>query len=270
MADRVYDPGSAPVTVAPEGATAPTVPGNKYMTQVTNPDGSAGTGNMVRAPQGPGDIYGVGRLVPVADMQGDMGNLYATSPREYSRVVKLMQKAGYKTDGSRSSVDWYWNLVLNDASNVQDRLDPYQFLERRASGAVAREGKSGSGGGSGSGPRAFTNTTVQYTTPTDARAIADNALKQYLGRDATEKERKAFWQQLNAAESANPQVDSGVSGAGGTSRAVRGGYSATSAGVLAEDFAKSRDDYAEYTASTKIMDWMKKSIMQDQTEGLMK
>lgn len=136
---------------------------------------------------------------------------------------------------------------------------------------AVQEGRDGSnasgGGGSAYGP--FTNTTVSLTNEFDARALVDNALRQYLGRDATAKERKGFWQQLNAAEKKHPSVDSGVTSKGGTSRVTSGGVGAAGAQTMAEDFAMSRDDYAETQGSTTLLGWMTESIMKDKTEGLM-
>lgn len=161
-------------------------------------------------------------------------------------------------------------MYLN--SDAAGKMSYAQWLTTK--GLNSRDDGAGPGGGGpygggGGGSQAFTNSTVQFTTKTDARSIVDNALNQWLGRDATPKERQKFWEKLNKAEAASPQVDSGVAGPGGTSRTVKGGFSSASAGILAEDFAKSRDEYAETQASTTVLDWMTESIMKDQTEGLM-
>lgn len=126
--------------------------------------------------------------------------------------------------------------------------------------------KSSSSGGGGSRYGAYTNSSVSLTNQFDAREVVDNALNQWLGRDATPEERTKFWKQLNAGESANPRVESGVTSKGGSRAVGSGGYNPR---VAAEDFAKSRSDYAETTFATTAMDLIKESIMGDQTEGLM-
>jgi hypothetical protein len=271
--------------------TDPVVPpkGNKYWDAVSANNAAAANTQaigqqdaVVRAPGGaqrqPGSTGGTSTNNPsigkthsyttVSAMRGDMGALYANDPREYKRIVKIMQKAGYNTDGSRSSVDWYWNLVLNDASSVADRMDPYEYLEWAAKNGLGKQKDDDGDGPGGNGPGGYSGPTysIDLTTETDARAIVDNALNNFLGRDATAKERQKFWQQLNKAETANPSVAT-PQGQAGVVRS--GGFSATSAAVAAEDFAKSRDDYAEIQASTTVLDWMTESIMKDQTEGLM-
>ena len=128
----------------------PPAPGsNKYWdaasaAKAASANAASGTADVVvRAPGGasrqPGSVGGFSPNNPsigkthqyttASAMRGDMGALFTQDPAEYKRVVKLMQKAGYRTDGSRSSVDWYWNLILTDASNVADKMDPYQYLE---------------------------------------------------------------------------------------------------------------------------------------------
>lgn len=126
-------------------------------------------------------------------------------------------------------------------------------------GAGSSGGSSGGGGG-GSAGGPFTNVTVGLTNEFDARSLVDDALNQWLGRDAKPKEREQFWKQLNKAQSANPNVRSGVTGPGGMSDVQSGGFGAEQA---AEDFAKSRTDYAEVQASTTLMDWLQSSLAND-------
>jgi hypothetical protein len=126
-------------------------------------------------------------------------------------------------------------------------------------------GGGSSGGGGGGGSTAFTNVTVDLTNQFDARALVDGALNTYLGRDAKPKERAKFWQQLNAKQAENPNVDSGVAGPNGTTRTGSGGFNKE---IFAEDFAKSRDDYAETQASTTLLSRMEKLIMGDTTGSM--
>lgn len=171
-----------------------------------------------------------------------------------------------KSLGGRSGSALWKRAIDASARTVAkgDPQSPWQILNDMASSGSPDGKKRSGGGGSSYGP--FTNTGVNLTNQFDARYLVDDALNKYLGRDATPKERAAFWKQLNASEAANPQVDSGVTSKGGTSSVRQGGFNPN---VAAEDFAKSRKDYAETQASTTILDWMTESIMKDQTEGLM-
>lgn len=202
-----------------------------------------------------------------------LNDMRANNPKQYGALLSQMVAAGYlgKTAKSMSSVESAWRGVLEDAS-ARFANNPYagnatvfDFLWSKVqSGSGSKDGSGPSGGSGSGGP--FTNVTTQLTNQFDARALVDDSLNKWLGRDATEMERKDFWKQLNSGESANPQIDAGVSTAGGTSRQTQGGYNQA---IAAEDFAKSRGDYAETVASTTALTLMKESLMKDSTEGLM-
>jgi hypothetical protein len=216
----------------------------------------------------------------VFDARGTLSQLRATAPAQYNALLGQMRAAGYLGERaeSMSSIETAWNTVLEDSAalyaNKPDakNLSVWDFLYGKASKGAATAAKNDSDG-PGSGPRgggsqAFTNTTVQFSNEFDARALVDNALNQYLGRDARPQERAKFLAMLNQTEAANPQVDSGVSGPSGTSRATSGGVGAAGAGLMAEDFAKSRGDYAETQASTTLLSRMEKLIMGDTTGSM--
>lgn len=145
-----------------------------------------------------------------------------------------------------------WNDVVE--ASADSGMTPWQIMEQMASdvnaGAVVPE-STGTGAG---GPRAFYNETVNLTNPEDAQILVQNALSQYLGRNATEQELAAFTKALRKEEQASPAIDQGVSGRGGTTRTTSGGVSAAQAQEMAKDFAQSRPDYAEFQASTNLLD----------------
>lgn len=187
---------------------------------------------------------------------GQLGAAYAARDGSYRQILRSLKAAGYTHDGTRSSVQWYWDLMLNDASYTD--MDPFEFMSFRA-GSDKDKDKDGPGTGPGGGPSGgYSGPTwgVQLTNEFDARALVDNALNQYLGRDASPKERETFWQKLNKKQMQNPQVNTpqGVAGAVGS-----GGFSAE---LFAQDFAKSRDDYAETQASTRAMSLIERAVTQ--------
>ena len=221
----------------------------------------------------------VPQLSTVFDYRQTLSQMRATTPKQYAALLDQMRAAGYLGPRSTamSSIETAWNTVLEDAAALYQNkpgaknLSVWDFLYSRAVKGAEQSGGNGPGGSSGGGSSSggpFTNTTVQLTNQFDARALVDSALNQYLGRDAKPKERAAFLAQLNGTEMANPQVDSGSTGPSGTTRVASGGIGAAGAGVLAEDFAKSRDNYAETQASTTLLSRMEKLIMGDTTGGM--
>lgn len=257
-------------------AASETTPKDGVPSNVWYDDGySSGFHGMVSMPGAPTADVKVfkspeeiaGRVLGLSAMPGAFTN--ANSP--YWQMVEDLYKTG-------ALYDLRYGTNVNSVATAAERSikqyanSPYatsmsynEWLARASAVSDRGDDKKNGSGGAG-GPRAFTNTTVQLTNETDARALVDNALNQYLGRDANDQEREKFWKQLNKQQAKNPNVSKGVAGPGGTNAVQSGGFNTA---TFAEDFAKSRDDYAETQASTTVLDWMKESLMKDQTEGLM-
>lgn len=100
----------------------------------------------------------------------------------------------------------------------------------------------GSYGGGGYGSGSSTQQTIDLTSPTQARGLLMQTIQGALGRNPTEDEYSQFLTILNEAQTANPQV---VSAAGDT--VTRSG--GVDPGVLALDYAQSRDDYEDRQAN---------------------
>ena len=122
-----------------------------------------------------------------------------------------------------------------------------EWLHRKGKESDRSRPGDGSGGGGGGGSRTFVNLTNEF----DAEVLVNNALGQYLGRDASEQEIQEFWKKLNKGERANPITTS----AGGQS----GGYNAQ---LAAEKFAEQDEEYAETTADITL-----KNLMGDAIRG---
>lgn len=105
---------------------------------------------------------------------------------------------------------------------------------------------SGGGGGYGGGGGGTTS-SVSLTNAETAKQIVNTAMSTLLGRQATDDEFKDFLKSLNEAEMNNPMTVS-----------LQGNVAVQSGGVnaaqQAQDFVTSREDYAEYTAATSLMD----------------
>jgi hypothetical protein len=112
-------------------------------------------------------------------------------------------------------------------------------------GGIIIPPSSSSGGGSyggGYGGGYSTQQTIDLTSPTQARGLLMQTIQGVLGRNPTEDEYSQFLTILNEAQTANPQV---VSAAGDT--VTRSG--GVDPGVLALDYAQSRDDYEDVQAN---------------------
>lgn len=104
-------------------------------------------------------------------------------------------------------------------------------------------GSSGGGGGYyGGGGGYSTQRTIDITSPTQARGLLMQTIQGALGRNPTEDEYSQFLTILNESQTANPQVVSAV----GDTVTRSGGVDA---GVLALDYAQSRDDYEDVQAN---------------------
>lgn len=155
------------------------------------------------------------------------------------------------------------SLILGRPVSVWEQL---QVMGDSAEQMRAAAGIGGSGGGGGGGAGGGPSTTVQYnlSSESDAAVLVDQALNQYLGRQATPKERDKFWGVLTKAQMRNPNV-SQSSGGQNPSVVQSGGLNASQA---AKEFALSRKDAAEYMANTQYTDWLLEKAANDQTEGI--
>ena len=78
-----------------------------------------------------------------------------------------------------------------------------------------------------------------------------------LGRAATDKEVKQFLRTLNREERQNPVVSTSGGSSGGTNPQL-----------VAQEFARSRPDAAEYLANTQYTDWLQELLSQEPMGGI--
>lgn len=190
----------------------------------------------------------------------------------YDNLIGLMRATGYLGERSNSltGIEDAWGEVLKDGASLFEsntttpgKADVIDYLY----GLLETNGDQrddSSGGGYSRGGTGITN-TVDLTDPGTATALADQALMQYLGRRASDKETKAFRKALAAMEMANPQTATveTVNQKDGkkmntTQAVVRGGD--FNPQVFADEWAQGKEGAGEYQAATTFLDAFMSSL----------
>jgi hypothetical protein len=185
------------------------------------------------------------------------------SGREKARVQMYYDQMG-KALGYTNPKAMWGAFVQGSADSGMTPWEvlAYQAGQPRTSGELAAQAKADAGP---AGPYLGPSSSTTLSTEFDAKALVDNAVGQYLGRNATEKELQQFHAMLNKQQSAHPDVSTPN---GLHDRTVTGGVSAAGASAMADEFAKSRGDYAETQAATTGMAWLNESIRGEQSGKL--
>lgn len=163
-------------------------------------------------------------------------------------------KAGANPNSVVSAVEL--SMKMYQASVYSGEYSYTDWLNFRGQSGTRPEADTNGGSGSAGGP--FRNVTTQLSNVNDSETTLNSALGEYLGRRATDKEIARFQKALNKQELKNPTVDTGVTSASGTTSQRDPGFSGQA--MMADDFAKSRTDYAETTAATTLMSIMESAI----------
>lgn len=175
-------------------------------------------------------------------------------PEYQDKVLELTMR--YYT-GMKPTFSWIekrWNEAINIAHNAFQQYGVYKtpfeaysetiikkFAEAQES---RRTGGGGGGGGFGGGGGGG---TISLTSPSDALYLLNQAMTQYMGREATEDELRDFVSSLNAQERANPNTVSYE----GSNAVQSGGFNPA---LFAQQFARSQEGSAEFVATTTFMD----------------
>jgi hypothetical protein len=116
-------------------------------------------------------------------------------------------------------------------------------------------------------PRAVTQTQKSYnlSTAEDAHALFQGAAQTLLGRDPTKSEIARFKATLNKYEQANPTMTTTTSDYLGSelqsqTSTTKGGVSAASQQLAAQEEAKKNPEYGAYQAATSGMNWLMEMI----------
>jgi hypothetical protein len=193
-------------------------------------------------------------LSKTVPLQTAYNSFYEWSPAEFNFFKAQAKAMGNNVEGwtmfSPTALS-VWQQAVNSAAaygavNPGTPLTPYDVLQKSAeAGQLA-----GVGG-------ATSSTVVNLTNVADAKRFVNDSLKTYLGRQATESELDNFLSTLNSVERENPLYSSQGQRSGGTNPQV-----------VAEEFAQSRPDSAEFTAATQYSDWLMQTIQEDTTAGV--
>ena len=169
----------------------------------------------------------------------ELGAMRGQSPQRIFEVQRLLYNTGYLASGFRTG--WYdksTEEALADAMADANRqgLTLDQLAARISAG---QKGLKGTGyGGSGSGPRDITSTSVSLTGRAGAQQVLTQALAQQLGREPSPTEVTRFLKSLNTEERANPTVTHTHIGAGGAKQSSTTTQSDVNPSASAEAYAK--------------------------------
>lgn len=179
------------------------------------------------------------------------------SDQEQSDVIRLVERYYKGMPWTFSWIDNRWKDAVGRANKrlllYGEKITPFEVFDRMIAAERARDderrstgGGGGFYGGGGYGGGGGGSATIRLTSPTDARVILNQAMTQYLGRQATAAEIDKFVKALNTQERATP-VTTLVDG----DLAVQeGGFNPS---TFAEDFARSMSGSSEYQAVTSLL-----------------
>ena len=174
------------------------------------------------------------------------------------RMVGLMDQYFGAGKWDTTKMAPFWQVAVTQAATqyaLGNKVTPWDAL----TSYVAKSVKDGTAPSSTNGgfSAGYRDTQVNLTNPSQARGLVNNALSQYLGRTATDKEQQAFLAALQQQEKANPNVTTGSRSY--NSRGASTGTSATQSGGIdpaqfAQEWAQSQEGSAEHMAATTYMD----------------
>lgn len=173
---------------------------------------------------------------------------------------KVMYQAGYLSKGDLSgsfdaqSQNAYTNLLNEVWSYNQSgvMISPDELLARRMRALAAF------GGPGGRGSTTSTSTSVDLADPITAGALIDRTLQNYQGRGATQAERQAFTQALNAYQKAHPTTTTTTSGPEGSSSVTNSAQVDPSA--FAQQYATTGKQGVETNTHTVANDYYKAAL----------
>lgn len=204
--------------------------------------------------------YGAGqsRINPVL-MEKEALYYFDNFPPEMQERVMEITRAYY--EGMDPQFSWNekrWRTAVDTANNAlytwgvyKSPFEAYEeaLIKWRAQEEEKRRTSGGGGGGfyGGGGGGSATTQRITLTSPTDAYYLLNQAMTQYLGRQANRQELAQFVKLLNAQERANPVVAT----MDGNTTVQEGGFNPA---TFAEQFARGQEGSAEFQAATTFLD----------------
>jgi hypothetical protein len=186
---------------------------------------------------------------------------------KFSQWAQTLMSLGIIGEDEQSDIQalsavWNDAVDLSIAMSVNGRkVSPWDAVKALA------ESKSykAAGGGSFTGTRTSTSTSIDLTDPATAKAIVNDALSQRLGRAATEEELATLRGVLNAAERAAPTVTTSSTtyqdgDAVSQSSTTSGGLTGAGRQQLILDEAMQKPEYGAYQAATTYFNALMQAV----------
>lgn len=175
----------------------------------------------------------------------------------YNHVAAVYQALNPGKKPTFSNLQSLWKDMVDEAAyrlKIGQPVTPLNAMDEFATRRL-QETAAAAGGSDISKTTSFRNESVTLTNPSQAKTLVNNALSQYLGRAATQKEQQAFLAALNAEERKSPSVTSGTqtqtAGGSSTKGVTTGGMSSAQ---FAQDWALKQQGAGEHVAATTYLD----------------
>lgn len=209
---------------------------------------------------------GQSRVTPILAPMESMRYFDNLTPEEQDRIIAMTQAYYEGMNYQFSWIENRWIEALKIANNAlyargvyKSPYDAYEDILIRWKAKEEEKNRTSGGGGGGyyGGGGSATTKRITLTSATDALYLLNQAMTEYLGRQATRQELSQFVKLLNNMERDNPVVAT----MDGDTTTQQGGFNPA---TFAEQFAKSRGGSAEFQAVTTFLDAMLSAISQDQ------
>jgi hypothetical protein len=195
-------------------------------------------------------------FVSVEDLANLPDQLWAQGDMKGSIELLELAKAG----GYSSWQEAIANAALDPKKNERGFMD---FLTEQAQKYEAL-GIDRGGDGAYNGPTTTTYTSTDQSSVSEAGGDINTVFQQEMGRMATEQEIKLYQKLLNAQQRNSPEVSVVNRSEGGqaTQSQTTSGTGGFDARRFAQEFVRSRPEFAETYAGTKFMDVLDSFISQ--------
>lgn len=204
-------------------------------------------------------------LTNTKNSQAWINQLQSNNPEGYRELIGYLRGANYLSDRPNpldTTVADAARRALTDAGAKGEEF--YSFLNSSSvSGLRQEDDPSGGSTGVGRAPRLPSRTErVDLTNEMDANVILNNAMREAVGRDATEQEVSAFTQLLNGQAAENPLFSQNTPVGLTDAKTKTGG--GINRELLAAEFADGTPGAKEYKMATEgvdaVEDWFAKRI----------
>lgn len=186
---------------------------------------------------------------------------YKWDDKTKSKFLSQLSLAGYDTgslkDAQLASLWAGYVEVAGAYSQAGKWLSPWEIIGKDISQRSDAAAK----------PRTITQTSTQYnlSTAEDAHALFQGAAQTLLGRDPTKAEIARFKGIINKYEKANPATTTTTSNYVGSdlksqTSTTKGGVTAGSEQLIAQEEAKKDPEYGAYQAATNGMNWLMEMV----------